>query len=83
MRPSGRCFLCNNDQVTDAANNEQFVISFSWTDNLLEVHEGFIGLYQVNDIKAEALVNAFQFRWKMLAANAMTILPSLHLSAQS
>ena len=34
------------DEVTDAANNEQFVICFRCLNDLLEVHEDFIGLYQ-------------------------------------
>ena len=40
-------------EVTNAANNEQFVICFCWIEDLIEVHEDFIGLYQVNNIKAE------------------------------
>lgn len=46
------------DVVTNVASNEQFVICFRSIDHLLEVFEDFIGLYQVNKIKAETLVKA-------------------------
>ena len=44
--------------VTNVASSEQFVICFRSIDHLLEVYEDFIGLYQVNKIKAETLVKA-------------------------
>lgn len=44
--------------VTDVVSNEQFVICLRSIDHLLEVYEDFIGLYQVNQIKAETLVKA-------------------------
>lgn len=44
--------------VTNVASSEQFVICFRSIDHLLEVYEDFIGLYQLNKIKAETLVKA-------------------------
>ena len=41
------------DEVTDASNHEQFVICLRWVDQFLEVHEDFIGLYKVDNIKAD------------------------------
>ena len=37
-----------------------FVICFRWVHDLLEVHEDFIGLYEVNNIKAETLAEAVE-----------------------
>ena len=41
------------DEVTDASNHEQFFICLRWVDQFLEVHEDFIGLYKVDNIKAD------------------------------
>ena len=46
------------DEVTDASNHEQFVICLRWVDQFLEVHEDFIGLYKVDNIKADFLRTA-------------------------
>lgn len=43
------------DESTDVSNTEQVVIVFRWVSDLLEVHEEFLGLYQVASIKAEVL----------------------------
>ena len=43
------------DEITDASNHEQFVICLRWVDQFLEVHEDFIGLYKVDNIKADTL----------------------------
>ena len=48
------------DKVRDAGNNKQFFICFHLIENLLEVNEDFIGLYQVNNIKAESWVKAIE-----------------------
>ena len=39
---------------------QQFVIWLRWIDDLLEIHEDFIYLHQVNYIKAEILVKAIE-----------------------
>ena len=46
------------DEVTDASNHEQFVICLRWVDQILEVHEDFIGLQKVDNIKADTLRTA-------------------------
>ena len=48
------------DKVTDASNHEQFVICLRWVDQFLEVHEDFIGLYKVGNIKADTLRTAIE-----------------------
>ena len=48
------------DEVTDAYNHEQFVICLCWVDQFLEVHEDFIGLYKVDNIKADTLRTAIE-----------------------
>ena len=48
------------DEVTDASNQEQFVICLRWVDQFLEVHEDFIGLYKVGNIKADTLPTAIE-----------------------
>ena len=48
------------DEVNDASNHEKFVICLRWVDQFLEVHEDFIGLYKVDNIKADALRTAIE-----------------------
>ena len=45
------------DETTDVSNTEQVVIVFRWVSDSLEVHEEFLGLYQVASIKAEVLAS--------------------------
>ena len=45
------------DETTDVSNTEQVVIVFRWVSDLLQVHEEFIGVYQVSSIKAEVLAS--------------------------
>ena len=42
--------------MTDCGNKEQFVICFKWVDKGFDTHEGFIGIYNVDKIKADTLV---------------------------
>ena len=37
---------------TDMSNYEQLAVCFRWVDTDLEVHEEFVGLYQIDDISA-------------------------------
>ena len=45
-------FTIMADECTDSANKEQLVLS--WVDHKLEVHEDFIGLYNISDIGERA-----------------------------
>ena len=41
------------DEVTDCSNKEQFIISFRWVDIDFDTHRDFIGIYNVDNIKAD------------------------------
>ena len=44
------------DEVTDASNNEQFVVCIRWIDQDLQAHEDFVGIHHVDTITANSLV---------------------------
>lgn len=44
------------DETTHISNKEQFVLCLRWVDAVLESHEKFIGLYKVESIKSETLL---------------------------
>lgn len=48
------------DETTDVSNREQLVICIRWIDELLEVHEDFIGLYQIDDTGAKTISDSIQ-----------------------
>ena len=48
------CIMC--DECTDSSNREQVVICIRWINDELEPHEDFIGLYMVDDIRANTVV---------------------------
>lgn len=48
------------DECTDVSNKEQIVICIRWVSSDLEVHEDFIGLYAVNDIRASTIVHTIK-----------------------
>ena len=48
------------DEVTDCSNKEQFVICFRWVDKGFDTHEDFIGIYNVDNIKAGTLVTVIK-----------------------
>ena len=48
------------DEVTDSNNNEQLVICIRWVDNNFEVHEDFIGIHVIENIKSNTLVTVLK-----------------------
>ena len=48
------------DGCTDYSNKEQFTINIRWVDQNLNLHEDFLGLYQVSTIDAKNLVYAIK-----------------------
>lgn len=44
------------DETTDASNKEQLVVCLRHVDDDLEVHEDFVGLYEVENTEANTLV---------------------------
>lgn len=53
-----RLYTIMGDEVTDCGNKEQFVICMRWINDNPEAVESFIGLYNVDNIKADTLVAA-------------------------
>ena len=43
------------DEASDSSNKEQLVICIRWVDTELEVHEDFIGLYEVDKTDADTI----------------------------
>ena len=48
------------DEVTDSSNKEQVVICFRKIDEQLEAHEDFVGLYQVDSIVSNSIVEVLK-----------------------
>ena len=48
------------DECSDIATKEQFTICLRWVDDNLDDHADFIGLYQVDSIGANSLVQAIK-----------------------
>ena len=48
------------DETTDCANHEQVVICLRWVDDCFDVHEDFIGVYAVENICSDSLVQVIK-----------------------
>ena len=48
------------DEATDNSNNEQLAVYIRQDDNKFEVHEDFIRIHTVENIKSDALVTVLQ-----------------------
>ena len=48
------------DEVTNSSNKEQFVVCLRWVDHDLVTHEELVGLYAVDNITSETLVNSLK-----------------------
>ena len=48
------------DETTDCANHEQVVICLRWVDDCFDVHEDFIGVYAVENICSDTLVQVIK-----------------------
>ena len=48
------------DEVTDSSNKEQVVFCFRYIDENFEAHEEFVGLYQVDSIKSDTIVQVLK-----------------------
>ena len=51
------------DEVTDSSNKEQFVVCLRWVDHDLVTQEELVGLYAVDNITSETLVNSLNSEW--------------------
>ena len=48
------------DEITDASNIEQVAICLRYIDNNFDAHEDFVGMYAVESIKADVLVQVLK-----------------------
>ena len=48
------------DEVTDSSNNKQVVICFRRIDEQFEAHEDFVGMYQVDSIVSNSIVEVLK-----------------------
>ncbi|CAG2203108.1 unnamed protein product [Mytilus edulis] len=53
-------FALMADETTDVANKEQLVVCLRWIDQALDVHEDFIGLYQIDNTSAQTITDSIQ-----------------------
>ena len=53
-------FIIMVDETTDVSNREQVVICIRWVSKTFDVHEDFIGLYNVDQIDAGTLVHVIK-----------------------
>ena len=54
------CYTIMADECTDTSNKEQFTVCIRWVDDELDDHEDFLGLYQVDSIDSNCLVQAIK-----------------------
>ena len=55
-----RYFALMADEVTDSSNKEQVVICFRSVDEEFQCHEDVVGLYQVESIKSDSIVEVLK-----------------------
>ena len=53
-------YLIMPNEVTDCSNKEQFFVCYRWVDKGFDTHEDFSGIYNVDNIKADALVTVIK-----------------------
>lgn len=72
-------FTIMGDESADITNQEQVVICIRWIDELLEIHEDFIGMQSVARCTAEKIVKVLtvsSFFCNMLTSYALGFLPT-------
>lgn len=65
-------FTIMTDECVDCANNEQLAIYIRYVNHYVNVHEEFIGLYQIPNILADTIVAALQDTLVRLNYNFIT-----------
>ena len=56
----GHYFSIIADEYTDASNDEQLTICLRWVDEMLDVHEDFLGFYRIPNIASETVVSVIK-----------------------
>ena len=54
------------DEVADCSNKEKFIFCFRWVNKGFNTHEDFIGIYNVDNIKADTLVTVIKRRFDLV-----------------
>ena len=58
------CYTCTSAEIKELKtiyrNKEQFIICFRWVDKGFNTHEDFIGIYNVDNLKADTLVTTIK-----------------------
>ena len=58
MRDSFYATIC--DEYTDISNKEQLTLCLRWVDELFNIHEDFLGFYQLENLKSDTIVSAIR-----------------------
>lgn len=56
----GNVFSIIADEYTDVGNNEQLTIYLRWVDEMLEVHEDFLGFYKIPNIASDTVLSVIK-----------------------
>ena len=70
------------DEVTDAPNIEQVAICLRYNDDNFDVHEDFVGMYAVESIKVDVLVQVLKdtlLRMNLTAADSAMMMLQIWL----
>ena len=58
MRDSFYATIC--DEYTDISNKEQLTLCLRWVDEIFNIHEDFLGFYELENIKSDTIVLAIR-----------------------
>ena len=58
MRDSFYAIIC--DKYTDISNKEQLTLCLWWVDEIFNIHEDFLGFYELENIKSDTIVSAIR-----------------------
>ena len=58
MRDSFYTTIC--DEYTDISNKEQLTLCLRWVDEIFNIHEDFLGFYELENIKSDIIVSAIR-----------------------
>ena len=56
----GNFFSIIADEYTDVSNDEQLTICLRWVDEMLDVHEDFLGFYKIPNIASDTVVSVIK-----------------------
>jgi len=53
----GSTYVCFNNETTDISNKHQLILVMRRIDHNLDVHEEFLGMYQIDSTTAESIIS--------------------------